>query len=128
MRNDILENHQQPIMKIPCLFLLVCLGAASAQTPAPPAASPKPAAAAQPKAAPTIPDLPDSTVIAEFQDGMSLTMGELKKIYPALPSAMQNGLTKDPKEFFHEYALLLKYDQLARERKLDEQSPTKETL
>jgi hypothetical protein len=115
-------------MKTPCLLFLVCLGAASAQTPPPPAASPKPAAAVQPKAAPAIPDLPDDAVIAEFQDGLSLTMGELKKIYPALPPSMQTGLTKDPQEFFHEYALLLKYDQLAREHKLDEQSPTKETL
>jgi hypothetical protein len=115
-------------MKSPCFLLLVCLSAASAQTPAPPLASPRPASAAQPKAAPAIPDLPDPTVIAEFQDGTKFTMGDLKKLFPALPPQLQNAVKQDPVEFFHEYATMLKYEQIAREKKLDEQSPTKENL
>jgi len=116
-------------MKSPCFLLLVCLSAVSAQTPAPPLASPRPAASAKPKAAaPAFPDLPDPTVIAEFQDGTKFTMGDLKKLYPALPVPMQNAARQDPVEFFHEYATMLKYQQIALERKLDEQSPTKEIL
>ncbi|MGO9228569.1 MAG: peptidylprolyl isomerase [Bryobacteraceae bacterium] len=115
-------------MKSPCLLLLVCLGAASAQTPAPPAESPKPAAAKQPKAAPAIPDLPDPTVIAVFQDGTTFTMGDLKKIYPVLPATLQNAVKQDPVEFFHEYATMLRYEQIAVEKKLDERSPIKEAL
>jgi len=144
-------------MKISCFLLLVCLSAcvaqtptpppasppppaaaapkaapampaASAQIPAPPAVNPQPPAAAQPKAAPAIPDLPDPTVIAEFQDGTKFTMGDLKKLYPALQPQLQNALKQDPVEFFHEYATMLKYEQIALEKKLDEQSPTKEIL
>ncbi len=115
-------------MKSPCLLLLVCLSAASAQTPAPPLASPRPAPAAPPKAAPALPDLPDPTVIVEFQDGTKFTMGDLKKLYPALPAPLQNAVKQDPVEFFHEYATMLKYEQIALEKKLDEQSPTKERI
>lgn len=116
-------------MKSPCFLLLVCLSAASAQTPAPPLASPRPALpSAQPKAAPAFPDLPEPTVIAEFQDGTKFTVGDLKQLYPALPAAMQNAVKQDPVEFFHEYATMLKYQQIALEKKLDEQSPTKEVL
>ena len=115
-------------MKSPCFLLLVCLGAASAQAPAPPLASPRPPAAAHPKAAPSLPDLPDPTVIAEFQDGTKFTMGDLKRLYPVLPAPLQNAVKQDPVEFFHEYATMLKYDQIAREKKLDEQSPFKEAL
>jgi parvulin-like peptidyl-prolyl isomerase len=127
-------------MKIPCFLLLVCLGAAScaggkiagatggAQTPAPPSASPVPAAGAPPKAAPAIPDLPDPTVIAEFQDGSKFTMGDLKRLYPALQPQLQNAIRQDPVEFFHEYATMLAYEKIALEKKLDEQSPYKERL
>jgi len=115
-------------MKSPSFLLLVCLSAASAQTPAPPPASPRPPAAAQPKAAPALPELPDPTVIAEFQDGSKFTMGDLKRLYPVLPPQLQNAVKQDPVEFFHEYATMLKYDQIARDRKFDEQSPFKEAL
>jgi len=116
-------------MKSPCFLLLVCLSAVSAQTPAPPLASPRPAASAKPKAAaPAFPDLPDPTVIAEFQDGSKFTMGDLKKLYPALPPPVQNAVRQDPVEFFHEYATMLMYEKIALEKKLDEQSLTKAKL
>lgn len=113
-------------MKSSCLFLLVCLGAASAQTPAAPAATPQPVTAPQPKAA--IPELPDATVIAEFQDGTKFTMADLKRLYPALQPQLQNAVRQDPVEFFHEYATMLKYEQFALEKKLDEQSPYRERI
>jgi len=114
-------------MKSPFFLVLVCLGAVSAQTPAPPPASPRPPAA-QPKSAAAFPELPDPTVIAEFQDGTKFTMGDLKKLYPVLPAPLQNAVKQDPVEFFHEYATMLKYEQIAHEKKLDEQSPYKEAL
>ncbi|HEY1218474.1 MAG: peptidylprolyl isomerase [Bryobacteraceae bacterium] len=55
-------------------------------------------------------------------------MGDLKKLYPALQPQLQNAVTQDPVEFFHEYATMLKYEQIALERKLDERSPTKERI
>jgi hypothetical protein len=116
------------MIKSTCLLLLVCLGAASAQTPAPPAESAKPAAAAQPKAAPAIPELPDAAVIAEFSGGTKFTMGELKKLYPVLPPQLQSGIKENPAEFFREYAMMLKCAQIAVEKKLDQQSPIKEAL
>jgi len=115
-------------MKSSCFLLLVCLGAASAQTPT---SSPVPrqnTATAQPKAAPAFPDLPDSTVIAEFQDGTKMTVGELKQLYRVLPPALQNAVVQDPVEFFHEYATMLKYEEIAVDKKLDEQSPAKEAI
>lgn len=115
-------------MKSPCLLLLVCLGAASAQTPAPPPASPRPAPTAPAKPAAALPNLPDPTVIAVFQDGTKFTMGDLRKLYPALQPQLQKAVKEDPVEFFHEYATMLKYEQIALEKKLDEQSPTKERI
>jgi hypothetical protein len=138
-------------MKISCFLLSVCLSAASAQTPAAspasqnagdkiagatgsaqtpaaPAASPAPPAAATPKAAPAIPDLPDPTVIAEFQDGSKFTMGDLKILYQVLQPQLQNVVRQDPVEFFHEYATMLMYEKIALEKKLDERSLTKEKL
>jgi len=54
-------------------------------------------------------------------------MGDLRSsIAASVP--MQNAARQDPVEFFHEYATMLKYQQIALERKLDEQSPTKEIL
>jgi len=57
-----------------------------------------------------------------------MTMGELKKLYPVLQPQLQSAVRRDPVEFFHEYATMLKYDQIAREKKLDQQSPFKEAL
>jgi len=67
-------------------------------------------------------------VIAVFDDGTKFTMGDLKRLYPALPDAMKGAVAGNTAEFFHEFALLRKLDAMAREKKLDEESPTKEQL
>jgi len=105
---------------------MVCLGVAGAQTPAPPAATPPAAASPAPRA--TLPNLPDATVIAVFDDGTKFTMGDLKRLYPALPDAMKGAVAGNTAEFFHEFALMRKLEAIAAEKKLDEESPTKEQL
>ena len=103
-------------MKIPSILLFSCLGALYAQTmaPGPPISA--------------LPNLPDEQVIARFDDGVKFTMGDLRKLYPALPAPLQNAAVNDPMEFFHEYAVMRKYTQMAEERKLDTESPYKEAL
>jgi hypothetical protein len=92
------------------------LGALQAQT-----ATPGPAASA-------LPNIPDEQVIAAFEDGVKFTMGDLKKLYPALPPPLQNAAVSDPAEFFHEYAVMRKFTRLAEQEKLDVLSPYKEAL
>jgi parvulin-like peptidyl-prolyl isomerase len=72
--------------------------------------------------------MPGDRVVAHFDDGVDFTMAELRELYPVLPPALQNAVTKDPAEFFHEYALMRKYMQMAEKEKLDEQSPYKQAL
>jgi peptidyl-prolyl cis-trans isomerase C len=78
--------------------------------------------------APALPDIPGDKVVAHFDDGVDFTMSDLRELYPALPPALQNAVTKDPAEFFHEYALMRKYMQMAEKDKLDQQSPYKQAL
>ena len=101
-------------MKALCILLFASLAGWS-QTPAP-------------SASPEWPDLPDSAVAAVFGDGFSMTMGDLKNIFHALPKDAQDNLQKDPGTFLHQWGLLRLLTQLARKQKLDEQSPTRESL
>src|SRR5579884_104527 len=82
---------------------------------------------AQTPSVPALPDLPDETVIAVFDDGAKLTMGEYRKIYAALPSNQQ-AMVNDRKAFLEQYALMRKLAHMAEEQKLDKTSPTKESL
>jgi len=81
-----------------------------------------------PATPPVLPDIAGDKVIAHFDDGVDFTMAELRDLYPALPPALQSAVTKDPAEFFHEYALMRKYMQMAEKDKLDEQSPYKQAM
>jgi parvulin-like peptidyl-prolyl isomerase len=105
-------------MKAFTLFVFTCLGAgvpvAGAQT-APPAAP-----------APQLPNLPDETIVAKFDDGTTFTMGDFKKYYQVLPPANQQMALRDRREFLHQWALFRKLAKQAEEQKLDEQSPYKE--
>ncbi len=105
-------------MRIHGLLLFVCLAAAWAQTPP-----------AQPSAPPpAVPDLPDSTVIAVFEDGSQFTMGDFKKIYAVLPPQNQQLALRDRKTFLQQWAFMRKLSLMAEKLKLDEQSPTREQL
>ena len=102
-------------MKAIFLSLFACLSAL-AQTASPQAA------------ASTIPDLPDETVIATFADGAKLTMGEFKKIYAVLPPDNQQLILRDRKNFLESWGFMRRLAQLAEKDKLDQESPTRESL
>jgi peptidyl-prolyl cis-trans isomerase C len=98
-------------MKALSLFVFAC-GVVAAQTAAPP---------------PAVPDLPNDTVIAVFDDGSKLTMGDFRNLYAALP-ANQQAMLRDRKAFLEQYALMRKLAQMAEADKLDQASPNKEAL
>jgi peptidyl-prolyl cis-trans isomerase C len=85
--------------------------------------------AAQSAALPAdFPDLPDNTVIAVFDDGAKLTMGEFKNIYAVLQPSSQQAAARDSKEFLDQWALFRKLANVAEQKKLDQKSPNKEAL
>ena len=81
-----------------------------------------------PAPAPALPQLPDDTVIAVFEDGTHFTMGEFRKVYAVLPPQNQQMALRDRKTFLEQWAFMRKLSQLAEKQKLDVQSPTKEAL
>jgi parvulin-like peptidyl-prolyl isomerase len=103
-------------MKILSVFLFVCLGAAWAQT------------APAPAAAPQMPDLPDQTVIAVFDDGVQFTMGDFKRVFAVLPPDNQPLALRDRKTFLQQWAFMRKLAQMAEKQKLGEESPAREQL
>ena len=108
-------------MKVIVVFVLLAAASVRAQQ-GPGAATPQAAPA------PALPNLPDETVIATFEDGMKLTMGEFRKIFAVLPPDNQQMALRDRKMFLHQWGLMRKLARQAEENKLDEQSPTKEAL
>jgi parvulin-like peptidyl-prolyl isomerase len=75
-----------------------------------------------------MPDIPDQTVIAVFDDGVQFTMGEFKKIFAVLPPDNQPLALRDRKTFLHEWAFMRKLARMAEKEKLDEGSPAREQL
>jgi len=100
-------------MKLLSLAVLVCLGAAWAQTPPSP---------------PSLPDLPDDQVVAIFDDGVKFTFGDFKKIYAALPKESQRMALQDRHAFLQQWAFMRKLAQMAVQDGLDKESPTHELL
>jgi hypothetical protein len=93
-------------MKLATLF--VCLASAFAQTP--------------------LPSLPDETVIATFDDGVTMTMGEFKRIYAVLPAENQPTALQNRAEFLRQWAMMRRLARAAEAEKLDQMSPSKEAL
>lgn len=124
-------------MNTPVLALFACLGVAWAQT-APPAAEDRgerlrrlaaEAASAQPAAAGAkLPDLPNETVIAVFDDGESFTMGDFKRIVSILPQQSQQLAAVNPKGIVQWWAGMRKLARMGEAEKLDQASPAKEQL
>src|SRR5437899_9496530 len=75
-----------------------------------------------------MPNLPDDTVIATFEDGTKFSMGEFRRLYGALNAQQQQSVIRDRGEFLHQYAMLRKMSKMADANKLDQQSPYKEAL
>ena len=103
-------------MKVLSVFLFACCCALWAQT------TPAPAAA------PQMPDIPEQTVIAVFDDGVKLTMGDFKKIFAVLPADNQPLVLRNRKSFLQQWAFMRKLAQMAEKQKLDLEPPTKEQL
>jgi peptidyl-prolyl cis-trans isomerase C len=76
----------------------------------------------------TLPNIPDQTVIAVFDDGTKLTMGELKAYYGVMAPNSQQAIVHDRKAFLEQWALLRKLAGIAEQKKLDQTSPNKEAL
>jgi parvulin-like peptidyl-prolyl isomerase len=99
-----------PPMKLASLALFVCLASAYAQN------------------APPIPNLPDETVIATFEDGATMTLGEFKRIYSVLPQENQQQVLQNRGQFLQQWALMRKLARAAQANQLDQLSPAKEAL
>jgi peptidyl-prolyl cis-trans isomerase C len=100
-------------MKSLALFVLAC-GVLAAQVAAPPPG--------------VLPNVPEETVIAVFDDGTKLTMGEFKAYYGVMPPNQQQGIMHDRKAFLEQWALLRKLAAIAEKKKLEQASPNKEAL
>src|SRR5271157_2422136 len=103
-------------MKFLSVFLFACCSAVWAQT------------APAPAAAPQMPDIPDQTTIAVFDDGAKLTMGDFKKIFAVLPPENQPLALRNRQTFLQQWAFMRKLAQMAEEQKLDLESPAREQL
>ncbi|HVN04221.1 MAG TPA: peptidylprolyl isomerase [Bryobacteraceae bacterium] len=80
-----------------------------------------------PPAAP-LPDVPPDTVVATFGEGQKLTAGELKSFLAVMPPNMQQSALHDRKQFVQQFALMHALAAMAEQAKLDQQSPTRESL
>jgi peptidyl-prolyl cis-trans isomerase C len=105
-------------MKVFFFPALLLAAAAWAQSAAPQAVAPSPAP----------PDLPADTVVATFGNGEKLTVGELKSFLAAMPPEMQQNALRDRKAFVQQFALMHQLAEMAEHAKLDQQSPTRESL
>jgi peptidyl-prolyl cis-trans isomerase C len=121
-------------MKYLSFFLITA--AVWAQSAAPPAAAPVPAPQAQkPKVVTSTIDLgahlatvPPDTVIATFDDGRKLTIGELTSFLAAMPPNMAQAARRDRKAFVQQFAMMRHLSEMAEKAKLDQQSPTREAI
>ncbi|MBV9504279.1 MAG: peptidylprolyl isomerase [Acidobacteriia bacterium] len=77
---------------------------------------------------PAMPNLPDDTVIAIFEDGTKFTMGDFKAFYAVIPPNAQQGALRDRKGFLQQWELFRKLAAVAEKKKLDQTSPSREAL
>ena len=82
--------------------------------------------AAPPASAP--PALSPDTVVATFDDGRNLTVGELHSFLAAMPPNLQQAAQRDRRAFVQQFALMHRLSDMAEKAKLDQQSPTREAL
>src|ERR1051325_134786 len=98
-------------MKALSLLAFVCLSSAWAQSPPSP-----------------LTDLSDETVVATFDDGVKITMGDFKRLYAVLPAENQQQAMQNRQAFIQQWALMRKLARMAEAEKLDQLSPSKEAL
>ena len=105
-------DQQSLAMKFLGCVLFVCLRAAWSQN----------------AASPPLPELPDATVVAVFDDGFRFTMADFRKLFRVMPAQNQQMAQRDLKTFVEQYALMRKLTQMAEKQKLDQESPSQEAL
>jgi peptidyl-prolyl cis-trans isomerase C len=105
-------------MRIFLFTAFLFAAAVRAQSPTPKTAPPPPAAAS----------LSPDTVIATFGNGEKLTAGELQNFIRAMPPQMQQNALRDRKAFVQQFVLMHRLAEMAEQAKLDQRSPTKESL
>src|SRR4051794_35118682 len=81
-----------------------------------------------PGSAPAQPSLPPDTVVATFGNGQKLTVGELNSFVNSMPPQMQQTALRDRKAFVQQFALMHRLAEMAEQAKLDQRSPTRESL
>lgn len=74
-----------------------------------------------------ISSLPPATVVATV-DGKKVTAGELQAVLKALPPQVQQQAQADRRRFLEQYGILRRLADEARQQKLDQQSPYKESI
>ena len=109
-------------MKVLAFLVFASVGLVFAQAPAP--AQP----AVPPQSSAELPDLPDSTVIAEFEDHTKFTMADFRRWVAALPPENQPMALRDPRQLIKGWAHIMQMAHLAEQEKLDEKSPYKEQI
>jgi parvulin-like peptidyl-prolyl isomerase len=72
--------------------------------------------------------VPADTVIATFDDGRKLTIGELTGFLAAMPPNMAQAARRDRKAFVQQFAMMRHLSEMAEKNKLDQQSPTREAI
>jgi hypothetical protein len=66
--------------------------------------------------------------VATFEDGRTITAGELTSFLDAMPPNMQQAARRDRKAFVQQFAMMHRLSEMAEKAKLDQQSPTREAL
>jgi len=99
-------------MKLPRLLLFICGTLAWAQY----------------NYVPLLPDVPDNTVVATFDDGVKLTMAELRAYAATQQMEIQKQIAEDPAKFVQQFAVMRKLASIAKKKGLDQRSPAKDML
>lgn len=118
------RDPQISVMKVIASIVLAGWSVVCAQ---PPAAAP----AAPNLQLQEIPDssvIPDSTVIAEFPDHSTFTMGDVRRYFYALPPDNQRMVRLDPRGWIQGWSRMVQLARMAEKEKLDQRSPLKEQL
>jgi len=82
---------------------------------------------AQFPAVPIRPEVPDSTVVA-IMDGTPVTMAQVRGWLTAQPPQIQQQYAQDPAILVNQVAMLQRLSDMAKQNKLDKESPTKDML
>src|SRR3954453_15885740 len=75
-----------------------------------------------------LPDLPDETVVATFDDGVRMTMGDFKRLFAVIPVENQQQALQNRPAFLKQWAHMRKLAKVAEADGLDKLSPSKDAI